>query len=271
VAEDVDVEHRAAFYDRAGVVRDMFQNHLLQLLALVAMEPPASFNADAVRNEKLKVLQAIRPISTDAVAQDTVRAQYRTYRDAPGVAPRSETPTFAAIRLYVDNWRWQGVPFYLRSGKALARKLTEIIIEFRCPPHIMFDFAPGHELLPNSLAIRIQPDEGIHLRFVAKVPDTAQETRAVDMDFHFRESFGDSSLPDAYERLLLDALHGDASLFTRNDEIEAAWKVIDPILQGWTLPDAPPLVFYEVGSWGPAEANIFITCDNRQWLNSDHG
>lgn len=266
VAEDVDVGHRAGYYDHAGVLRDMFQNHILQLLTLVAMEPPASFNADAIRNEKVKVLQAIRPIPLEAVAQNVVRAQYRKYRDAEGVALGSETPTYAALRLHIDNWRWQGVPFYLRSGKALATKLSEIIIQFRRPPHVMFNFPPGHRPISNLLAIRIQPDEGIHLRFDAKVPDTAQETRSVDMEFHFRDSFGDGGLPDAYERLILDALNGDASLFTRSDEIEAAWKLMDPILQGLATPHAPPLAFYESGTWGPAEAEAFIARDNRQWL-----
>ncbi len=266
VAEDVDVGHRAGYYDQAGVLRDMFQNHILQLLTLVAMEPPASFNADSIRNEKVKVLQSIRPIPAEAVAQNVVRAQYRKYRDAPGVAPGSETPTYAALRLHIDNWRWQGVPFYLRSGKALKTKLSEIIIQFRRPPHVMFNFPPGHRPISNMLAIRIQPDEGIHLRFDAKVPDTAQETRSVDMEFHFRDSFGDGGLPDAYERLILDALNGDASLFTRSDEIEAAWKLIDPILHCLASPVAPPLAFYEAGTWGPAEADAFIARDNRQWL-----
>jgi glucose-6-phosphate 1-dehydrogenase len=266
VAEDVDVGHRAGYYDQAGVLRDMFQNHILQLLTLVAMEPPASFNADAIRNEKVKVLQALRPIPVEAVAQNVVRAQYRTYRDATGVAPGSQTPTYAAMRLHIDNWRWQGVPFYLRSGKALKTKLSEIIIQFRRPPHVMFNFPPGHRPTSNMLAIRIQPDEGIHLRFDAKVPDTVQETRSVDMEFHFRNSFGDDGLPDAYERLILDALNGDASLFTRSDEIEAAWKLIDPILQGLASPFAPPLAFYEVGTWGPAEADALLARDNRQWL-----
>jgi len=267
VAESVDVGHRAGYYDQAGVLRDMFQNHLLQLLTLVAMEPPASFNADAVRNEKVKVLHAIRPIPVEAVAQHTVRAQYRKYRDAPGVAPGSQTPTYAALRLHVDNWRWQGVPFYLRSGKSLSSKSTEIIVQFRRPPHVMFNFAPGHRLSSNTLSICIQPDEGIHLRFEAKVPDSAQDTRSVDMDFHFRDSFGENALPDAYERLLLDALNGDASLFTRGDEIEAAWRIIDPVLKGWESPHAPPLHFYESGSAGPAEAEAFIARDGRAWLS----
>ncbi|MGQ0601763.1 MAG: glucose-6-phosphate dehydrogenase [Anaerolineales bacterium] len=269
VAEKVDVGHRAGFYDGAGVLRDMFQNHILQLLTLVTMEPPASFNADAIRNEKVKVLQAIRPIHAERTAEETVRAQYRTYRDAKGVSPTSDTPTYAALRLHIDNWRWQGVPFYLRSGKALKERVTDIVIQFRKPPHVMFNFPPGHRLDSNMLVIRIQPDEGIHLRFEAKVPDSAQETRSVDMDFHFRDSFGDGALPDGYERLLLDALNGDASLFTRGDEIEAAWRFIDPILTGWAGPHAPPLVFYETGTWGPVAADSFIARDHREWLLGD--
>jgi glucose-6-phosphate 1-dehydrogenase len=269
VAEKVDVGHRAGFYDGAGVLRDMFQNHILQLLTLVTMEPPASFNADAIRNEKVKVLNSLRPIAPERTAEETVRAQYRTYRDARGVATNSETPTYAALRLHIDNWRWQGVPFFLRSGKALKDRVTDIVIQFRRPPHLLFNFPPGHRLDSNMIVIRIQPDEGIHLRFEAKVPDSMQDTRSVDMDFHFRDSFGDGALPDGYERLLLDALNGDASLFTRGDEIEAAWRFIDPILKGWAGPGAPPLVFYESGTWGPVAAESFIARDNRQWLLGD--
>ncbi|MCB0013863.1 MAG: glucose-6-phosphate dehydrogenase, partial [Anaerolineales bacterium] len=199
VAEEVDVGHRAGYYDTAGVVRDMFQNHLLQLLALIAMEPPASFQADAVRNERVKLLASIRPIDL----QDTVRAQYDGYCELEGVAEDSETPTFAAMKLYIDNWRWRGVPFYLRSGKAMAEKKSEINIVFQKPPHLMFDFVDDEEFNSNTISICIQPDEGIHLRFEAKVPDTARETRSVEMDFHYRSSFKGGYLPDAYERLLL--------------------------------------------------------------------
>ncbi len=271
VAESVDVGHRAGYYDSAGVLRDMFQNHLLQLLTLIAMEPPASFNADAVRNEKVKVLTALRPIPVEKIAENSVRAQYRQYRDAKGVAPNSQTPTYAALRLFVDNWRWQGVPFYLRSGKALSTKRSEIIIEFRRPPHILFNLPAGHRLTSNMLSICIQPDEGIHLKFEAKVPDSMQVTRSVDMEFHFRDSFGDKALPDAYERLLLDAINGDASLFTRSDEIEAAWTLIDSILAGWESPYAPPLTFYESGTWGPPDADNFLARDGRRWLTGCGG
>ncbi|RMG97366.1 MAG: glucose-6-phosphate dehydrogenase [Chloroflexi bacterium] len=262
VDEQVDVGHRAGYYDRAGVLRDMFQNHLMQLLSLVAMEPPASFEADAVRNEKVKLLRSIRPISL----ADTVRAQYDGYCAAEGVAPDSTTPTFAALKLYVDNWRWQGVPFYLRSGKALARKNTEIVVEFKKPPHLMFDFVEDADFTPNILSLCVQPDEGIHLKFEAKVPDR-RETRSVDMEFHYRSSFKAEPMPDAYERLLLDAIRGDASLFTRSDGIEASWRLIDPILQAWeqNRPGIPPLVNYVPGSLGPVEADLLLQRDGRIW------
>lgn len=261
VAEKVDVGHRAGYYDEAGVLRDMFQNHILQLLTLVAMEPPASFTADAIRNEKVKVLQAIRPVK----GEDTIRAQYEGYCEAEGVAEGSQTPTYTALKLHLDNWRWQGVPFYLRSGKALSAKVSEIVIEFKEPPHIMFPLAEGYHLTPNILSLCIQPDEGIHLRFETKVPDSAQETRSVDMDFHYADSFEDVPLPDAYERLLLDALMGDASLFTRSDEIESAWNIIDPIQREWGTKDLPPVLSYQPGSWGPNEADDFINDGGFVW------
>jgi len=260
VAEDVDVGLRAGYYDSAGVLRDMFQNHLLQLLALVAMEPTSSFNADTIRNEKAKLLECIRPIAL----ADTVRGQYAGYQKAEGVAPGSLTPTYAALKLYIDNWRWQGVPFYLRSGKALMRKTSEIIIEFERPPHLMFHLPEKSTITPNILSLCIQPDEGIHLRFEAKVPDFEQAMRSVDMDFHYRSAF-DGSLPEAYERLLLEALAGDASLFTRSDSIEAAWILLDPILQGWEAQAGSGLVVYPVGSWGPAEADQLLERDGRGW------
>jgi glucose-6-phosphate 1-dehydrogenase len=261
VAETVGAGHRAGFYDQAGVLRDMFQNHLLQLLALVAMEPPASLNADAIRNEKAKVLSAIRPIALS----DTVRAQYEGYRDSPGVAPDSQTPTYAALKLHIDNWRWKGVPFYLRSGKVLPEKSSEITIQFQAPPDIMFNLARTDSFRPNALSICIQPDEGVHLKFETKVPDSAKESRSVDMEFHYRDAFGDKVLPDAYERLILDALKGDASLFARSDEIQLAWQLMDPILQGWAVPDGPRLASYKPGSWGPIEADQLLARDGRAW------
>ncbi len=262
VAEDVDVGHRAEYYDQAGVMRDMFQNHLLQLLTLVAMEPPAMFEADAVRNEKVKLLRAVRPIQVN----DTIRAQYEGYSSTAGTAQGSQTATFAAIKLHIDNWRWQGVPFYLRSGKALKEKSTEIVIEFKQPPHVLFELPEDYDLTPNFLSLCIQPDEGIHLRFETKVPGSPNETRSVDMEFHYPSSFGGQGLPDAYERLLIDAIKGDASLFTRSDEIEMAWKLVDPILQNWqSSRDSPPLGLYRRGSWGPSEAESFVSHDGRVW------
>ena len=261
VAETVGVGHRAGYYDTSGVLRDMFQNHLLQLFALVAMEPPASFEADALRNEKVKVLSATRPITLS----DTVRAQYQGYSETEGVAPDSRTPTFAALKLYVDNWRWQGVPFYLRSGKYLAKKESEISIEFKRPPHMMFDLPANYDFTPNILSLCIQPDEGMHLKFEIKVPDSVQESRSVDMDFHYRDAFSETALPEAYERLLLDALKGDASLFARSDGIELAWKLIDPFIQDDSLLEANKLAVYEPGSWGPASADDLLTRDGRVW------
>ena len=267
-AETVDVGHRAGYYDQSGIFRDMFQNHLLQLLSLVAMEPPASFNADAIRNEKAKLLSAVRPIPLTNVANHAVRARYEGYKDADGVAPDSTTPTYAALKLFVDNWRWQGVPFYLRSGKALKRKMTEVIIQFREPPHMMFPLPAEYIIPSNQLAICIQPDEGIHLSFQAKVPDTEAEMRTVDMNFHYEEDFRDVIVPEAYERLLLEALEGDASLFARADEIELAWEIVDPILAGLSLPTAPPMAIYEKGSWGPSESDEFLARNKHHWMYS---
>lgn len=261
VAESVDVGHRAAYYDKAGVLRDMFQNHILQLLALVTMEPPASFNAAALHNEKVKVLSAIRPVEL----KDTVRAQYEGYRETEGVEADSQTPTYAALRLFIDNWRWQGVNFYLRSGKAMATKTSQIRVRFRRPPQVMFNLPKDETFAPNTLTFCIQPDEGIHLNFEAKVPDSAHETRSVNMDFRYSEAFGDSEIPEAYERLLLDALNGDQSLFTRSDEIETLWSIVDPVLKGWEKKSAPPVVTYARESWGPSEAEDLLKKDTHKW------
>jgi glucose-6-phosphate 1-dehydrogenase len=261
VAEDVDVGTRAGYYDKAGVLRDMFQNHLLQLLCLVAMEPPISFEADLLRNEKVKVLRAIRLPEP----RDTIRAQYEGYSETPRVEAGSVTPTYAALKLYVENWRWQGVPFYLRSGKGLAAKSSEISIHFRRPPDILFNLRDTSNLQANTLSICIQPDEGVHLTLETKMPDTSRQLKAVDMEFHYRDSFKGSVLPEAYERLLLDAINGDAALFTRSDEIELAWRLIDHILNMWQTPAAPPLVKYPIGSWGPDEADLFLSAEARVW------
>jgi glucose-6-phosphate 1-dehydrogenase len=260
VAESVGVGHRAGYYDRAGVLRDMFQNHLLQLLTLTAMEPPALFGANALRDEKVKVLRAVR------VAEQSVRARYNGYVDEEGVSPGSQTPTYAALKLLLDNWRWQGVPFYLRSGKNMTAKTSEIAVQFKRVPHLMFPALSGNEPTANILSLCLQPDEGIHLRFEAKEPGVGMKARSVDMEFHYAEDFGAAALPEAYERLLLEAVQGDASLFARADEIELAWGVIDPILAGWQRPGAPPLVGYKPGSWGPSEADHFLAQDGRAWL-----
>jgi glucose-6-phosphate 1-dehydrogenase len=267
VAESVGVEHRAGYYDRAGALRDMFQNHLLQLLTLVAMEPPALIEADSLRNEKAKVLRTLREIAPEHSARHTVRGQYAGYRQEPGVAPDSETETYTALRLYIDNWRWQGVPFYLRSGKMLSGKASEIIIQFRRPPTQIFDTQTGStELYTNRLSISIQPDEGIHLRFITKVPDEGMKTEAVAMAFQGPGTTDPASVPEAYERLLLDALNGDASLFTRSDEIELAWKFIDSIRAGWQSDYAPPLIEYAPGSWGPDAADDLLNRDGHWWI-----
>jgi glucose-6-phosphate 1-dehydrogenase len=260
VAEGVGVGHRAGYYEKAGVLRDMFQNHLLQLLTLTAMEPPALFQANALRDEKVKVLQAVR------AGGSNVRAQYDGYRTEEGVAPDSQTPTYAALQLFVDNWRWQGVSFYLRSGKSMGAKTTEIAIQFKRVPHLLFPPSSESRITPNILSLCLQPDEGIHLRFEAKEPGAGMRTRPVDMEFHYAEDFGAGTLPEAYERLLLDAMQGDASLFARADEIELAWCLVDPIHDGWAGPDAPSLASYEPGSWGPAESDELLARDGRAWL-----
>ena len=271
VAEDLKISERGEYYDHTGVLRDMFQNHLLQLLSLVAMEPPHVFEAEALRNEKVKVLNAIRRIHAEDVGRHAVTGQYRGYRDEPGVSPGSRTATYAALRLFVDNWRWQGVPFYLRSGKALQDKTTEIIIQFHNPPHMLFPLAEDEDIPANTLAIFVQPDEGFHLEFQTKTPDAGLQLRKVELEFHYQAAFGRQALPDAYERLLLDALNGDASLFTRADEIEQAWSVVDPIIVGFNGLEAPPLHFYPPGAWGPEASDAFLAADGRAWLQGGRG
>ncbi|MEK0325211.1 MAG: glucose-6-phosphate dehydrogenase [Nitrosopumilus sp.] len=256
VAEDVGIGSRAGYYEEAGVVRDMLQNHLLQLVTLTAMEPPHAFNEKVLRDEKAKVLKAIRPISPS----DCVWGQYRGYREEEGTKDNSKTPTYVALRLFVDNWRWNGVPFYLRSAKSLGQKVTEIGIQFKdVPQHL---FPENTNSSPNRISICIQPDEGFHLQFETKVPGAGMKTTPRDMEFHYSK-FGDVDklLPDAYERLLLDAVHGDPSLFARSDEIEQAWTVVAPLLN---TADAD-LAFYDKGSWGPIEAAEFIGRDGRSW------
>ena len=266
-AEEVAVGHRAGFYESAGVLRDMFQNHLMQLLTLSAMESPSRLDADAVRDEKVKVLRAVRPMEPEDVATDTLRGQYRTYRDEPGVDPQSDTATFAAVKLYIDNWRWQGVPFYLRSGKAMSCRTTQTVIQFRQPPHMMFEGGPRYRREANRLVLQIQPAEGIQLHFQTKVPDTDMKLRLTDLNFNFRDAFS-GELPEAYERLLLDVMQGDPSLFARSDEVEAAWRIIDPITATWQSPQAPPLALYESGGWGPPDSVEWMKDQGRQWFDT---
>ena len=269
VAESLGIEQRAAFYEEAGAIRDIFQNHLLQLVALTAMEPPSDFTADAVRNEKVKVLRAIRTPIPDEV----VRGQYGRgfiegeevpgYRDEEDVASGSDTETYVAAKLHVDNWRWADTPFYVRAGKRLARRETTIAIQFQRAPHLPFERTAAEELRPNLLLIHVQPDEGVSLAIGAKVPGQGMKLRTVHMDFLYGGAFR-VDLPEAYERLLLDAMRGDATLFTRADEVEEQWKLVDPIVEGWRR-DGAPVLIYEAGSWGPVEADSLLSADGRSW------
>jgi glucose-6-phosphate 1-dehydrogenase len=278
-AENVGVEERGKYYEEAGVIRDMFQNHLLQLLSLTAMEPPPQMSANAVRDEKVKVLKSIRWLTPETIPKDTVRAQYtggnvggkhvQGYVEEPDVDPESSIPTFAAVRLFIDNWRWNGVPFYLRSGKRLKNRVSEIAVQFRTPPHLMFGEGSG-AMRPNTLVLRVQPNEGISLNFEVKVPGAAValtssvEIAPVDMEFNYAEAFGEVAAP-AYETLLLDVMIGEATLFTRSDEVEAAWRVVDPLLQFWEANQPKRMPTYAAGSWGPREADELIEQDGVEW------
>ena len=264
-AETVPVGDRAGYYDQSGVIRDMVQNHLLQLLTMVAMEPPNAMDANSLRNHKIEVLQAIRRWGPEETEQNVSLGQYRGYLDENGVGPDSATPTFAALRLYLDNWRWQGVPFYLRTGKAMADKVTEIAIQFRRPPHMMFSGAPDEELSPNVLSLRLQPDEGVHLKFGVKVPDQGLTMGSKDMAFHYDSAFKNQAIPEAYERLLQDALEGDASLFIRSDHIEEAWRIVSPLLLENENSDMPPPQQYDPGSWGPPAADKLLSQGGHNW------
>ena len=273
VAEEVDIGNRAEYYDSSGALRDMVQNHLLQLLAMVAMEPPTSMAATALRNEKVKVLQAVRRWGSDEeAAANAVAGQYEGYLSERGVATDSMTPSYAALRLYLDNWRWQGVPFYLRSGKAMAAKTTEVSVQFRRPPHALFDL-PGatDELQANLLGLCLQPDEGVHLRFQVKVPDAGTVTQPQDMEFHYGSAFSEQSIPLAYERLLQDAIAGDASLFIRSDQIAESWDIVDPLLGAWSAPGATAPHTYARGSWGPAQADALLAETGHSWLHTCTG
>lgn len=266
-AESLTVGHRAGYYDKAGVLRDMLQGHLLQLLTLTAMETPVRFEAEAVRDEKLKVLRAIRPMQQEDVVKDTLRGQYRGYREEPGVKPGSQTATFTAIKLLIDNWRWQGVPFYLRSAKAMSCATTQLVIQFRQPPYMLFGGGPRDPRDSNRLVVQIQPSEGIQLHFHSKVPDAGMQLRMTDLSFRFREKYV-GPMPEAYQRLLLDVINGDASLFARSDEVEAAWSIVDPIQSTWDTAALPPLLIYESGAWGPSESAEWMTRQGREWFDT---
>ncbi|NER37028.1 MAG: glucose-6-phosphate dehydrogenase [Oscillatoria sp. SIO1A7] len=274
VAETVGLEGRAGYYETSGALRDMVQNHLMQLFSLTAMEPPNSLDADSIRNEKVKVVQATRLADVENLELSAVRGQYTAgwmkgkqvpgYRDETGADPNSTTPTYAALKLYIDNWRWKGVPFYLRTGKRMPKKVTEIAIHYKEVPYMMFQSA-ARQVSPNVLALRIQPDEGISMRFEVKTPGASLRTRSVDMDFRYDTAFGKANT-DAYSRLLIDCMLGDQTLFTRGDEVEASWRVLTPLLQVWDAPAPPEVIpLYEAGTWEPVEAELLLNRDRRLW------
>jgi glucose-6-phosphate 1-dehydrogenase len=272
-AEDLGIGSRAGYYDQAGALRDLVQNHMLQLLTLVCMEPPASFEADKVRDEKVKVLDAITPPTPEEVPEMTIRGQYTRgvaageevpgYLEEEGVPDDSKTETYAALRLEVHNWRWAGVPIVLRTGKRLARKVTEIAVELKPVPHLAFQSHGSVGVQPNQLILTVQPNEGVSLSLGAKIPGSRMRIRPVNMEFLYGSAFMSQS-PEAYERLILDAMRGDATLFTRNDEVLAQWGIIDPILKTWREQDQPPLVTYPAGAPGPEEAERLIG-EGRSW------
>lgn len=275
VAENIGLEGRGGYFEEAGAIRDMVQNHVMQLLSLVAMEPPITFDANAVRDEKVKVLHALQPMTSQDVATNTIRGQYGPgwvngqqavgYRQEPGVSPISVTETYVAMKVFIDSWRWAGVPFYLRTGKHLPKRVTEIAIQFKQAPLMLFKRSEAYgQVEPNVLTLRIQPDEGISLKFGAKVPGTEMQIRSVNMDFFYGSSFFREQ-PEAYERLLLDCMLGDSTLFTRRDEVEAAWTFIQGILDAWRTESAETIQTYESGSWGPQASDEFIWRDGRRW------
>ncbi len=274
VAESVGVENRGTYYEEAGALRDMLQNHMMQLLAVVAMEPPVDFGADSIRDEKVKVLRAVRPFSVADVTSNVIRAGYARgyvdgqdvpgYSEEMGVAPDSATETYVAARWFVDSWRWHGVPFFLRTGKRLPKRATEIAVQFKGVPHMLFDDANPAGVPPNVLVMRIQPDEGISITFEAKQPGPAVRVQPVRMDFGYGQGFAEES-PDAYERLLMDVILGDQTLFIRRDEAEAAWTAVMPVLDAWSSADAPAIYAYDAGSWGPEAADTLIESHGARW------
>jgi glucose-6-phosphate 1-dehydrogenase len=274
--ETLGVENRAAFYEQTGALRDMVANHLLQLLTLTAMEPPVAFDADSVRGEKVQVLRAIHPMSIEEVARRTVRGQYGPgvvagktvpgYRQEPGVDPKSTTETFVALKLFIDNWRWAGVPFYVRTGKRMSAQVTEVRVHFKRTPQALFAREPQDRIEPNIIDMRIQPNEGISISFGAKRPGTQMKMIGVHADFSYAKAFG-ADTPVAYETLLLDAMRGDPTLFTRRDEVEAEWQLITPILNAWTELPPPNFPNYDAGSNGPREAEDLISRQDHGWLD----
>jgi glucose-6-phosphate 1-dehydrogenase len=274
VGESMGVGDRGAYYEESGALRDMIQNHILQLLCLVAMEPPVTFEADPVRDEKTKVLRSIRPIAPDEVDAIAVRGQYgsgfvegkrvKGYRDEKGVAAESITDTYAALRLRLDNWRWAGVPFFLRTGKRLPKRASEIAVQFKRTPHLVFRRNPEAVAEPNWLVLRIQPDEGIALTFGAKLPGPELRIASVNMDFDYGQAFGGEP-PEAYERLLLDAMKGDATLYARGEWVDIAWEILAPVQESWSVGDPRRIPSYEAGTWGPAEADVMVEGTGRRW------
>lgn len=274
VAETVGLEGRAGYYETSGALRDMVQNHLMQLFCLTAMEPPNALDADSIRNEKVKVLQATHLADTSNIGLSAIRGQYTAgwmkgksvpgYREEEGASPQSTTPTYAALKLYIDNWRWKGVPFYMRTGKRMPKKVSEIAIQFKEVPFLMFQSA-AKQASPNVLAMRIQPNEGISLRFEVKTPGNSLRTRTVDMDFRYDTAFGQPNT-DAYSRLLVDCMLGDQTLFTRGDEVEASWRLLTPLLEVWDAPAPPEVIpLYEAGTWGPVESELLLNREGRNW------
>ncbi len=274
VAETVGLEGRAGYYETAGALRDMVQNHLMQLFALTAMEPPNSLDADAIRNEKVKVLQATHLADLVDIDKSAIRGQYKagwmagqavgSYRDEEGASPESMTPTYVAMKLEIDNWRWKGVPFYLRTGKRMPKKVTEIAIQFKDVPHLMFQSA-AKQSNPNVLVLRIHPNEGIAMRFEVKTPGSSLRSRSVEMDFRYDAAFGQPS-QEAYSRLLVDCMLADQTLFTRDDEVEASWHIVTPIIDAWeNTPSDGRIPMYEAGTWEPEEAEELINRDGRKW------
>ena len=273
-AESIGVENRGGYYEKAGALRDMVQNHLLQLVSLVAMEPPTQIHSTAIRNETLKVLQSIRPIDIENINKQVIRGQYtgstirgvkrNSYREEAGVSPDSRTETFVALNLFIDNWRWGDVPFYIRTGKYLPTRVTEVVVHFKPTPHKLFCFDEGLSNSDNQMVIRIQPDEGILLKFGMKVPGAGYNVQEVNMDFHYSD-LSQKDIPDAYQRLLIDCMKGDSTLFTRGDAIEQAWRIVDPILMAWEKNPEIPIFGYPAGTWGPVQADGLISGPNMTW------